>query len=130
MEDTHGDVIYVGKANNLRNRLGSYFGSICTLNAKIKNMVTKIADFEFIVTDSESEALILECTFIKKLQPLYNARLKDGKSYPFLKIDLTEDFPQVYITRHVQNDGARYFGPFASAGSIRKTMNLLKKLFP
>ena len=130
LKNSRGDVLYVGKAINLRNRLRSYFVTPFGLTAKIQRMVARLADFEFIVTDSEAEALILECTLIKKFRPRYNARLKDDKSYPYLKIDLTEDFPQVYITRRVQNDGARYFGPFSSAGSIRKTMDLLKKLFP
>ena len=93
-------------------------------------MVGKVADFEFITTESEQEALILECNLIKEHKPQYNARLKDDKSYPFIKIDLSEDFPQVYITRRVSKDGARYFGPFASAYSVRRTLSLLKKLFP
>ena len=130
MKDAGDRVIYVGKAASLQNRLRSYFGSSQNLGPKIRKMVSKVADFEYIVTDSEAEALILECTLIKKFRPGYNARLKDDKSYPFLKIDLTEDFPQVYITRRVAQDGARYFGPFATAGSVRKTLDLLKKLFP
>ncbi len=130
MKDTAGKVIYVGKAANLKNRVRSYFGSPNNLAAKIQKMVSKVADFEYIITDSEPEAIILECTIIKKYRPKYNARLKDDKSYPYLKIDLTEDFPQVYITRRVNQDGARYFGPFATAGSVRKTLDLLKKLFP
>ena len=93
-------------------------------------MVGKVADYEYIVTESEQEALILECNLIKEHQPPFNARLKDDKSYPFIKIDVSEDFPQVYITRRVNKDGSRYFGPFASAGSVRRTLNLLKKLFP
>ncbi len=130
MKDAKDKVLYVGKANSLRNRIRSYFGSPHNLAPKIQRMVSKVVDFEFIVTDSEAEALILECTLIKKLRPTYNARLKDDKSYPYLKIDLKEDFPQVYITRRVAQDGARYFGPFATVGSIRRTMDLLKKLFP
>jgi excinuclease ABC subunit C len=89
-----------------------------------------MTDFEFIVTDTEAEALILENTLIKRYKPHFNARLKDDKTYPYLKIDLTEEFPRVYITRQVANDGARYFGPFATASSVRKTMDLIKKLFP
>ena len=96
----------------------------------IRRLVSRIADFEFIVTDTEAEALILENTLIKRYRPHFNARLKDDKTYPFLKIDLSEEFPRVYITRHVSDDGARYFGPFASAGSVRHTMDLVKKLFP
>lgn len=130
MRDRRGEVIYVGKAASLRNRVSSYFGSAHGLVPKIRRMVRRIADFEFIVTESEQEALILESNLIKERQPQYNARLKDDKSYPFIKIDTTEDFPIVYVTRRVRDDGARYFGPFASASSVRKTLALLKKLFP
>ena len=130
MKDARDKVLYVGKASNLKNRVGYYFGSPQHLPTKIRTMAPRIADYEFIVTDSPAEALILENTLIKKHKPQFNARLKDDKTYPFIKIDLSEDFPQVYITRRVNNDGARYFGPFATAGSVRKTMDLLKKLFP
>ena len=130
MRSSSGEVLYVGKAANLRTRLRSYFGSPANLELKIRKMVGHIADFEYVVTESESEALILENTFIKRDRPRYNARLKDDKTYPYIKIDLNEEFPQVYFTRRVLQDGARYFGPYASAGSIRKTMNLLKRLFP
>ncbi len=122
--------IYVGKAANLRNRVRSYFGTPFGLAPKIRRMVQQAKDFEFVVTDSESEALILENTLIKRHRPAFNTRLRDDKTYPYIKIDPSEDFPQVYFTRRVQNDGARYFGPFASAGSVRKTLALLKKLFP
>lgn len=130
LKDARGNVLYVGKASSLRNRLRSYFGSPYGLTPKIQRMVSKVADFEFIVTDSDAEALILECNLIKRLRPLYNARLKDDKNYPYLKIDLREEFPQVYITRRVAPDGARYFGPFATTWSVRRTLDLLKKLFP
>ena len=122
--------IYVGKAANLRNRLRSYFGTPFGLAPKIRRMVQQARDFEFVVTHSESEALILENTLIKRHRPAFNTRLRDDKTYPYIKIDPSEDFPQVYFTRRVLNDGARYFGPFASAGSVRKTLALLKKLFP
>ena len=130
MRDSSGDVLYVGKAAGLRSRVSSYFAASANLPRKIANMVGKVADYEYIVTESEQEALILECNLIKEHQPPFNARLKDDKSYPFIKIDVSEDFPQVYITRRVNKDGSRYFGPFASAGSVRRTLNLLKKLFP
>ncbi len=130
LKDSAQQVLYVGKASNLRSRVSSYFGSPHGLNPKIQRLVERVADYEFIVTDTDAEAIILECTLIKKHRPTYNARLKDDKSYPYLKIDLTEEFPQVYITRRVREDGARYFGPFATAGSVRKTLDLLKKLFP
>ena len=130
MKDAGDNVLYVGKASVLRNRLRSYFGSPAGHSAKIRRLVPQITDFEFIVTDTEAEALILENTLIKRYCPRYNARLKDDKTYPFLKIDLSEEFPRVYITRQVSDDGARYFGPFATAGSVRQTMDLVKKLFP
>ena len=128
--DSGGEVLYVGKAAALRHRLRSYFGPPSHLEPKIQRMVSRAADFEYIVTDSESEALILENTLIKRHRPFYNARLKDDKTYPYIKIDLKEPFPQVYFTRRVLPDGARYFGPYASATSVRRTMDLLKKLFP
>ena len=130
MHDADGGIIYVGKAASLRNRVRSYFGSPVSLEAKTRHLVEQIADFEIIVTNSEQEALILESTLIKRYQPYFNIRLKDDKHYPYLKIDLTDPFPRVYITRRVERDGARYFGPYASAGSIRVTMELIKKLFP
>ncbi|MCH7620498.1 MAG: excinuclease ABC subunit UvrC [Chloroflexi bacterium] len=130
MKDAGDNVLYVGKASVLRNRLSSYFGSPSGHSAKIRRLVPQITDFEVIVTDTEAEALILENTLIKRYRPRYNARLKDDKTYPFLKIDLSEEFPRVYITRQVSDDGARYFGPFATAGSVRQTMDLVKKLFP
>ena len=131
MHSGSGEILYVGKASNLRNRLRSYFGKSSHIDLKVKTLVKILSDFDFIVTESEQEALILECNLIKEHQPRFNSRLKDDKSYPFIKIDTTEDFPQVYITRNVQKDsGARYFGPFASAGSVRRTLSLLKKLFP
>ena len=130
MKDPRGTVLYVGKASVLRNRLRSYFGSPTNLPNKIRRMLGHLHDFEYIVTDSEAEALILENTLIKRYKPRYNARLKDDKTYPYLKIDLSEEFPRVYITRRVIKDGARYFGPFATAGTVRKTMDLVKRLFP
>ncbi len=130
MKNARNEVLYVGKAVVLRNRLRSYFGAPAGLPAKIQRMVAQLGDFEFIVTDTEAEALILENTLIKRYKPHFNARLKDDKTYPYLKIDLKEDFPRVYITRQVAQDGARYFGPFATASSVRKTMDLVKKLFP
>ena len=130
MRSESSEVLYVGKAASLRNRISSYFAPSANLPRKIAKMVGRVADYEYIVTESEQEALILECNLIKEHQPPYNARLKDDKSYPFIKINMAEDFPQVYITRRVSKDGSRYFGPFANAGSVRRTLNLLKKLFP
>lgn len=129
-KDAEGKVIYVGKAANLRSRVRNYFGSPSNLSPKTERLVSNIRDLEFVITDSEQEALILECDTIKKYAPRFNASLKDSKTFPYLKIDLKEDWPGVYITRRVQKDGARYFGPFASAGAVRKTLRLIKKIFP
>ena len=130
MKSENGGILYVGKAASLRNRVRSYFQTPYGKEPRIQAMVRHIADFEFIVTESVQEALLLENLLIKQHKPFYNARLKDDKTYPYIKIDLAEEFPQVYFTRRVLADGARYFGPFASASSVRKTMDLLKKLFP
>lgn len=129
--DASGVVLYVGKAANLRNRVRSYFSDSVALTFKLRHLTSKVAEYEYVVTDSEQEALILENTLIKRHKPSYNVRLKDDKTYPYIKIDLKEDFPMVYFTRRREDgDGAQYFGPFASASSVRKTLNLIKKLFP
>ena len=128
--DRHGNLLYVGKASVLRSRLRSYFQNPTGRPAKIRRLVARIADFEYIVTESEQEALLLENSFIKEHQPPFNARLRDDKTYPYIKIDLEEPFPQVYVTRRTGDARARYFGPFASAGSVRRTLGLLKRLFP
>ncbi len=124
-----GDVIYVGKAASLRDRVRSYFGSSRSLEPKTRRLVSEVARFEYIVTGSTQEALILEANLIKRHQPFFNVRLKDDKHYPYLKINLREPWPRVEITRRVLNDGARYFGPYAS-GSVRQVLDLVKKLFP
>ena len=129
-KNANGRIIYVGKAALLRNRVRSYFGSTHAFEAKTRRLVAQIADIEFILTGSEQEALLLEATLVKRHQPFYNVRLKDDKHYPYLKIDVTEDWPRVQITRRISSDGSRYFGPFASAGSVRRTLDLVKKLFP
>lgn len=129
-KNEQGNVLYVGKAANLSNRVRSYFMEHKNLPSKIQRLMSKISDIEFIVTNSEQEALILECSLIKKYRPRYNVRLKDDKTFPYLKINITEDWPGVYVTRRFQKDGARYFGPFTSAGSVRKTLRLIKKIFP
>ncbi|MDO8532454.1 MAG: excinuclease ABC subunit UvrC [Dehalococcoidia bacterium] len=131
MKDETGRVIYVGKAASLRNRVRSYFGAQSPLDSpKTGQLVAHVADLEYIVTGSDAEALILENTLIKQHKPHYNVRLKDDKTYPYLKIDLADPFPRIFITRRMEKDGGRYFGPFASAGSVRKTLDLLKRLFP
>ncbi len=130
MKDAKAAVIYVGKAASLRHRLRSYFGSAADITRKLYGMMPRVADFEYIVTDSEAEALLLENNLIKRHQPRFNIRLKDDKTYPYIKIDVQQDWPRVDIARRVYDDGARYFGPFASASSLRKMMALLKRLFP
>ncbi len=129
-KDAEGNIIYVGKASSLRHRVGSYFGSEQKLTPKIRRMVSKVSDLEYFVTASEQEALILELNLIKRHHPRYNVRLKDDKTFPYLKIDLGEDWPRVHITRSLKANGGRYFGPFASAKSIRQTLKLLKGIFP
>jgi excinuclease ABC subunit C len=129
-EDSRGKIIYVGKAVSLRNRVRSYFSHSTNLSPKFERLVAEINDFETIVTDSEQEALILECNLIKKYRPSYNVRLKDDKTFPYLKIDIKSDWPSVRITRRFHKNGDRYFGPFASANSLRQTLRLINKIFP
>ncbi|MCH7836683.1 MAG: excinuclease ABC subunit UvrC [Chloroflexi bacterium] len=128
--DTKGGVVYVGKAASLRGRVRSYFGSPHSLEPKTRRLVEKVAEVEYVVTANAQEALILEASLVKRHQPFFNVRLKDDKHYPYLKIDLSEEWPRVEITRRVLDDGARYFGPYASAGSVRRTLDLVNKLFP
>src|SRR2546426_2637323 len=125
-----GEIIYVGKAASLKNRVRSYFGATHSFEPKTRRLVEQIADIDFILTATVQEALLLEATMVKRHQPFFNVRLKDDKHYPYLKIDLKEQWPRVEITRRILDDGARYFGPFASAGSVRRSLDLVKKLFP
>jgi excinuclease ABC subunit C len=130
MKDADGRVIYVGKAINLKNRVRSYFQSSRTHSAKVRVMVDHIVELETIITSSELEALILESNLIKKYRPKYNIRLRDDKHYPYLRIDVQDLFPRVTIARQIKKDGARYFGPYTSAGAVYETLRMLKKLFP
>ncbi len=130
MRNAKGEVIYVGKAAKLNNRVRSYFGSPHMMEPKTRALREHIEDFEYIVVGNAGEALILEATLIKRHQPFFNIRLKDDKRYPYLKVDVQNPWPRVYITRRIEKDGARYFGPYASAGSVRATLDLTKKLFP
>ncbi len=129
MKDDKARIIYVGKAINLKNRVRSYFQSSRNHSAKVLAMVARIVDLEYIITASEIEALILECNLIKKHRPKYNISLRDDKTYPYIKVT-KEDYPRVYATRKVLKDGARYFGPYTSAGAVHETLRLLKTLFP
>ena len=130
MKDAEGNILYVGKAANLRHRVGSYFGAGQKLTPKLQRMVSRVDDLDYFVATSEQEALILELNLIKRHHPRYNVRLKDDKTFPYLKIDLNEDWPRVHITRRLEEDGGRYFGPFASAKSVRQTLKLIKGIFP
>ena len=130
MRGADASVIYVGKAANLRNRVRSYFGSPASMEGKTRALSDAIADFEYVVTHTEQEALHLEAELVKRHQPFFNIRLKDDKHYPYLKVDLADAWPRVYITRRVEKDGARYFGPYANAGSVRRTLDIVNKLFP
>ena len=129
MKNEQAKIIYVGKAINLKNRVKSYFQSSKNHSPKVKSMVEKISDFEYIITANEIEALILECNLIKKYRPKYNISLRDDKTYPYIKVTLNEDYPTVSITRKILKDGAKYFGPYTSAGAVHEVLNLLKKLF-
>ena len=130
MKDACGQVLYIGKARRLRSRVRSYFGSGRSMERRIHALVEQIETLDHVVTSNEAEALLLEATLVKRHQPVYNVRLKDDKHYPYLKVDVQEDWPRVTITRRVEQDGARYFGPYASAGSVRRTLDVVKKLFP
>ncbi len=129
MHDRNDHIIYVGKAVILKNRVRQYFQKSRNVSPKIARMIEQIAWFEYIVTDSELEALVLECNLIKEHNPKYNTMLKDGKSYPFLKVTIQEDFPRLVFARQMKRDGSKYFGPFTSGAAIRDTIELVNKLF-
>ena len=128
--DTRGQVIYVGKALRLRDRLRSYFTAAYAQTARVSELVRKVYDFEFVTTANEVEALVLECNLIKNYRPRFNIRLKDDKNYLYLKLPVTEEYPRVHYSRRVQNDGALYFGPYTSAQSLRGTVKSIRQLLP
>ena len=130
MKNSLGEVIYVGKAKILKNRVKSYFQNSKNHSEKVRVMVKHIAEFEYIVTDSEMEALILACNLIKKYSPRYNILLKDDKFYPFIKITINDDFPRVFVTRNYSKDGSKYFGPYTNGTAVYETINLINKIFP
>jgi excinuclease ABC subunit C len=130
MKDESGTIIYVGKARVLKSRVRQYFQSGAAHTPKVAAMVAKISEFEYIVTDTELESLILECNLIKELRPKFNILLKDDKNYPYIKITMNEEYPRILMTRRVDKDGAKYFGPYSNVFSVRETMNLIKKIFP
>jgi excinuclease ABC subunit C len=131
MKDAHGRVLYVGKAQSLRNRVRQYWQAGRSASPlRIESAIGQVADVEVTLTDNVSEALLLEANLVKRYQPRFNVRLKDDKSYPFIKITLGDDFPRIERTRKLPNDGSRYFGPYASASSVDESMNLIRRIFP
>lgn len=130
MRDSNDDIIYIGKAVVLKNRVRQYFHSLSNQLPKVQAMVPKIKRFEYIVTDSELEALILECNLIKKHRPKFNILLKDDKGYPYIKVTMNEEFPRIISTRKYEKDGAKYFGPYTSGFAVKETIALIKELFP
>ncbi|MCR5835018.1 MAG: excinuclease ABC subunit UvrC [Lachnospiraceae bacterium] len=129
MHGKKDEIIYVGKAISLRNRVRSYFRESTKKSPKIEKMVSQIQRFEYIVTDSELEALVLECNLIKEYRPKYNTMLKDDKTYPFVRVTVNEDFPRILIARRMKKDGSKYYGPFTSAGAVKDTIELLQKTY-
>ena len=129
MHDEKDEIIYVGKAISLKNRVRQYFQSSRNKGVKIEQMVTHIARFEYIVTDSELEALVLECNLIKEHRPKYNTMLMDDKAYPFIKVTVDEPFPRIMLARRIVKDKAKYFGPYTSAGAVKDTIELIRKLY-
>ena len=129
MHDKHDEIIYVGKAISLKNRVRQYFQSSRNKTAKIEKMVSRIARFEYIITDSELEALVLECNLIKEYRPKYNTMLKDDKAYPYIKVTMEEAYPRILFSRTMKKDKNRYFGPYTSAGAVKDTIDLIHKLW-
>src|SRR5215467_6843323 len=129
MKDAQGTILYVGKAISLYNRVRSYFQESSALSPKNRNMIAKVEDIEFFVVKNEVEALVLESNYIKQYRPKYNVMLRDDKSYPYIKVALTADFPRVYRVRSFARDGNCYFGPYTNSGAVDATLNLLNKLF-
>ncbi|MBE7039782.1 MAG: excinuclease ABC subunit UvrC [Ruminococcaceae bacterium] len=128
MKNKDGKVIYVGKAKILKNRVRQYFQNTASHTSKVRAMVSNIHSFEYIITDSEIEALILECNLIKKYKPYYNILLKDDKNFPYIKVTLSEEYPRLEFTRRLVKDGAKYFGPYTNSFSVRQTIDMVKKL--
>lgn len=129
MHDASEEIIYVGKAISLKNRVRQYFQASRKRTAKIEQMVSHISYFEYIVTDSELEALILECNLIKEHRPRYNTMLKDDKTYPYIKVTVGEDYPRILFSRDMKKDKSRYFGPYTSAGAVKDTIELQRKIY-
>ncbi|RQD67375.1 MAG: excinuclease ABC subunit UvrC [Tindallia sp. MSAO_Bac2] len=130
MKDRLQEIIYVGKARNLRNRVRQYFTAAGQSTPKVKAMMQHVVDFETMITDTEVEALILECNLIKENRPKYNVLLRDDKSYPYIKITWQEEYPRVFKTRKIIRDGSQYFGPYTDVGALNETLELIRQLFP
>lgn len=130
MKDISGNVIYVGKAVVLKNRVRQYFQSSKNHTSKVKSMVKNISSFEYIMTDSETEALILECNLIKRYRPKYNVLLRDDKTYPYIKVTVNEDYPRVYKVRKIKKDGAKYFGPYTNITAVNDTLETIREIYP
>lgn len=129
MRDKQDNIIYVGKAISLKNRVRQYFQSSRNMMPKIVQMVSQIDHFEYIITDSEVEALVLECNLIKEHRPKYNTLLKDDKGYPYIKVTVNEPYPRIFIARNMKKDKAKYFGPYTSGGAVKDTIELIRKIY-
>ena len=131
MLDAKGSVLYIGKAKSLRSRIASYFqrGGMGDGRIQIPRMIMDTSDFDYIVTDSDKEALVIEANLVREKKPKYNINLKDDKSYPYLKLT-SEPFPRIFVTRTVKRDGGRYFGPYTDVKALRRTLGMVQKLFP
>ena len=127
-KDAAGVVLYVGKAKRLRSRVRSYFASDHRESVKTRALVLQVADLETIVVPSEAHALVLEANLIKEYKPRFNIALRDDKSYPYIKVTLNEPYPRVFVTRRLQNDGAKYFGPYTEVGAMRRALNVVKRI--
>lgn len=130
MKNSDGEIIYIGKAVSLKNRVRQYFQNLKSSSPKVYAMVKNIAEFEYILTDSEMEALILECNLIKKHKPRYNILLKDDKNYPYIKVTVNEEYPRILFTRKIEKDGAKYFGPYTDSNAVRETIQIIRKFYP
>ena len=129
MHNERDEIIYVGKAVRLKNRVRQYFQDSRNLTPKIARMVSHIARFEYIITDSELEALVLECNLIKEYRPKYNTMLTDDKTYPYIKVTTGEAYPRILFSRLMKKDKSKYFGPYTSAGAVKDTIELLRKIY-
>ncbi len=129
LKDARGEILYVGKANSLRARVRNHFAQDYTLSLKAREMIRRVADFDTIVVGSEAEALLLEANLIKSHHPRFNIQLRDDKRYPYIKVTVQEPFPRLWVTRRLENDGSRYFGPFTDVGPMRQALDVIRRLY-